>query len=46
MSMVSEAKKWNRPNEKTRVGFGRTEVSIPPFEVHFEVYKMGKVSAA
>ena len=31
MGMISEAKKWKRTIEKNRVGFGRTEVSIPPF---------------
>ena len=31
MGMVSEARKRTRKSEKTRVGFGRTEVSIPPF---------------
>ena len=34
----------NRDNEKTRVGLGRTKLAIPPFEVCFEIYKMGMVS--
>ena len=29
MGMISEAKQLNRKNEKTRIGVGRTEVSIP-----------------
>ena len=31
MGMVSEAKTLNCENENIRVGFGRTEVSIPPY---------------
>ena len=47
MGMISEAKQFNRKNEKYRVGFGRTEVSILPFwSFLFEIYKMGMVSEA
>ena len=35
MGMVSEVRKWKRGNERTRVGFGRTEVSIPSFRSCF-----------
>ena len=35
MGMVSEARKRKRKNEKNRVGFGRTEVSIPQFSSFF-----------
>ena len=37
---------WKHIFEKTRVGFGRTEVSIPLFETFFELYKMGMISEA
>ena len=32
--------------EKNRVGFGRTEGSIPPLKLFVEIYKMGMVSEA
>ena len=43
--LLNLAANWERTVEKTRVGFGRTEVfRHHHFEALFEIYKMGMIS--